>query len=214
MSNSSQKAYSTIRTGILNGDFKAGEFVTENEFADYCGVSRTPVREAITRLVSEILLQRTETNRVLVPNWSSSGIDDLFELRAILEMYCAKRTARFITAEQLDELKTHLDFIENSIENSAGFDVSGFVEGNRRFHNTMVKAACSDHLDQMLKLVVSQVIIHQTAEHYLLEDARQSQRDHRDFIAAFEMREVEWAGAIANGHIRRAASSYRRRLIK
>ena len=214
MSTSSEKAYETIRAGILAGDFTSGKLVPEDELAQYCGVSRTPVREAIARLVSEMLLQRNGTNRVFVPNWSESDVEEIFDLRTMLERHCAQRAAQFITAEQLSELKQHCAFIEEKIESPTGVDVPGFVEGNRRFHAVMTEAAQSEPLKQMLNLVVSQVIVHQTAEHYVLNDVRQSQRDHNDFVAAFEARDADWAGAIASAHIRRAANSYRRSLNK
>ncbi|MES2303413.1 MAG: GntR family transcriptional regulator, partial [Pseudomonadota bacterium] len=66
MSKASQDAYRKIRAGILSGHFPAGGFVTEDECAQFCGLSRTPVREAIAELVSEMLLQRSGTNRVFV----------------------------------------------------------------------------------------------------------------------------------------------------
>jgi DNA-binding GntR family transcriptional regulator len=73
----------------------------------------------------------------------------------------------------------------------------------------MLEAARSDRLAQLMRLVVSQVIVHRTAEQYSLRDMQHSQGDHRDLIAAFEGGDAQWAGAIANNHIRRAANTYR-----
>ncbi|MFY8194740.1 MAG: GntR family transcriptional regulator, partial [Novosphingobium sp.] len=52
VSKASQEAYRKIRAGILSGHFPAGQFVPEDEFAQFCGLSRTPVREAIAELVA------------------------------------------------------------------------------------------------------------------------------------------------------------------
>lgn len=209
MSKASQEAYRKIRAGILSGHFPAGQFVPEDEFAQFCGLSRTPVREAIAELVSEMLLQRSDTNRVFVPVWSDDDEEELFALRAMLESHCATRAARFITDEQIDELRAHCDFIDRAISQSDGLDVSGFVEGNRRFHAVILAAAQSERLGQLLRFVVSQIVVHRTAEQYTRADMEQSQRDHRDLVSAFAMRDEIWAGAIANTHIRRAANAYR-----
>lgn len=209
MSKASQEAYRKIRAGILSGHFPAGQFVPEDEFAQYCGLSRTPVREAIAELVAEMLLQRSGTNRVFVPVWSDEDEEELFTLRAMLESHCASRAARLITDAQIDELKAHCDFIDRAIAAPSEPDVSGFVEGNRRFHAIILAAAQSDRLTQLMKLVVSQIVVHRTAEQYSRADMEQSQRDHRDLVSAFEMRDEDWAAALANTHIRRAANAYR-----
>jgi len=57
--------------------------------------------------------------------------------------------------------------------------------------------------------VVSQVIVHRTAERYTHEDMVRSQADHLDLIRAFAAHDGEWAAAIAANHIRRAANAYR-----
>ncbi len=209
MSKASQDAYRKIRSGILSGHFPAGQFVTEDEFAQFCDLSRTPVREAIAELVSEMLLQRSDTNRVFVPVWSDEDEEELFTLRAMLESHCASRAARLINDEQIADLRTHCDFIDKAISQSGEPDVSGFVEGNRRFHAVILAAAQSERLGQLLRFVVSQIVVHRTAEQYSRADMQQSQRDHRDLVSAFAMRDEAWAGAIANTHIRRAANAYR-----
>ncbi|MDT0506461.1 GntR family transcriptional regulator [Novosphingobium sp. MMS21-SN21R] len=209
MSKASQDAYRKIRSGILSGHFPAGGFVTEDEFAQFCGLSRTPVREAIAELVSEMLLQRSDTNRVFVPVWSDEDEEELFTLRAMLESHCAARAARLISDDQIAALRTHCDFIDKAISQNGEPDVSGFVEGNRRFHAVILAAAQSERLGQLLRFVVSQIVVHRTAEQYSRADMQQSQRDHRDLVSAFAVRDEAWAGAIANTHIRRAANAYK-----
>lgn len=211
MMKTSDEVYRRIRTGILAGHFAAGSFVPEDEFASYCGTSRTPVREAITRLVSEMLLQRSGTRRVYVPLWSDNQIEELFTLRAGLEEHCAQRAALLIGDEQIAVLRQHCDFIEAAIASPGGPDIPDFVEGNRRFHSAVLEAADSEPLGKLMQIVVSQVIIHRTAERYLLSDMQQSQRDHRDMIDAFAVHDSGWAGTIARNHILRAAHAYRLR---
>lgn len=209
MSKASQEAYRKIRAGVLSGHFPPGQFVPEDEFAQFCGLSRTPVREAIAELVAEMLLQRSDTNRVFVPVWSDEDEEEMFTLRAMLESRCSQRAARLITDEQIAALTSHCDFIDAAIQRTEAPDVSGFVEGNRRFHAVILAAAQSERLGQLLRFVVSQVVVHRTAEQYTRADMEQSQRDHRDLVNAFKVRDEEWASAITNTHIRRAANAYK-----
>ena len=209
MSKTSERAYRMIRSGILDGHFQPGSFVPEDEIAQYCGLSRTPVREAISQLTSEMLLQRSETNRVYVPVWSDADDEEMFALRGLLESHSAARAARLITAEQIETLQMHFDYIEAAIHRDPTPNVSDFVEGNRRFHLLIMQAAQSERLAKLLKLLVSQVVIHRTAERYDLSDMVRSQNDHSDLMAAFRARDSDWAASIADNHIRRAANAYR-----
>ena len=56
MSQASDRAYSHIRSMILSGELPAGAQVVEEALAEKCGVSRTPVREALRRLESDLLV--------------------------------------------------------------------------------------------------------------------------------------------------------------
>ncbi len=127
----------------------------------------------------------------------------------MLESHCASRAARLISDDQIAELQKHCDFIDRAIGQIGEADVSGFVEGNRRFHAVILAAAQSERLAQLLRFVVSQIVVHRTAERYDRADMQQSQRDHRDLVSAFAMRDEAWAAAIANTHIRRAANAYK-----
>ena len=70
-----------------------GSQLTETDIAELCGVSRTPVREAMGRLDAEMFIERTDRQRSFVSNRSDDDIEDLFTLRTMLESYAAGRAA-------------------------------------------------------------------------------------------------------------------------
>ncbi|MDX1704131.1 MAG: GntR family transcriptional regulator, partial [Altererythrobacter ishigakiensis] len=99
MTRASDIAYAKIRSHLLSGEVSPGEQLTEEKLAEITGVSRTPVRDAVRRLESEMLLVRNESKRIFVADWSRDDIDEMITLRQMLEGHAAERAANRITTE-------------------------------------------------------------------------------------------------------------------
>ncbi len=79
-----ERTYLALRDHLLSGGFVGGEPMQEEALAARFGVSRTPVREALARLASEGLLESSGRS-YLLPALSRQDIDDIYELRLLLE---------------------------------------------------------------------------------------------------------------------------------
>ena len=85
MTRASSLAYNTIRELIISGSVQPGERLLEEELANRAGVSRTSIRDALRRLSAEGLVH-TEANRgTFVAQLNSTEVDEIFQLRAVLE---------------------------------------------------------------------------------------------------------------------------------
>lgn len=101
--NSFEEAYSLILEEIVNGSLKPGEVVTEVYLAEKYGISRTPVREALNRFQCEGLIN-TSNRTKRIYSLSSHDIEEIFELKELIEGNVAKRAAENLTDKQSDEL--------------------------------------------------------------------------------------------------------------
>ncbi len=162
MSRASDLAYETIRAKILSGELAPMTQLKEEELAEMCGVSRTPIRDALRRLEADMLVRRTDTQRTFVPDWSPEEVEEIFTLRMLLESHAAGRAARFVTAEEIETLRSYTDLIRDAIE-KPDFDSLTFVENNRLFHNLILSIAKSDRLAKIRGMIVEQGILHSTA---------------------------------------------------
>lgn len=207
MSRASDRAYVAIRNMILSGELPAGAQVVEEALAERCGVSRTPVREALRRLESDLLVHRTDTQRSFVADWSLDDVADAFELRAMLEGQAAKRAAERMTDGALERIRVANRQIAAAIGRPVP-DVAGFLEGNREFHAVIQEVAASRRLASLLVTLVEQPVVWRTAHHYGREELRRSHSEHEELIAAFARRDGAWAQAIMTSHILRAYHAY------
>lgn len=208
MSKASDRAYAQIKAMILNGTLPPGAPLREEQLAESCGVSRTPVREAMRRLEAELFVRKTDRQRSFVVDASPDDIADAFELRAMLESHAARRAAARIDAADLALLRDHNRAIEQAVERPHP-DIPAFLDHNRAFHAIILRAAGSDRLSSMLGQIVEQPVVLRTALHYDRESLRRAKREHDELLAALARQDGDWAAAVMTGHIHRAFHAYR-----
>jgi DNA-binding GntR family transcriptional regulator len=207
MSRASNHAYAEIRSLILSGDAPPGTQLKEEQLADICGVSRTPVRDALRRLEAELYVVRSGSQRAFVADWSHEDVDEMFTLRGMLEAHAAARAATRFQRPSLGALIACNTAIESAVLRNKP-DIGAFLDGNRAFHRIIVDTADSPRLSATLAMLVEQPIVRRTAMHYGHEQLAQSAREHRELIQAFEANDADWAQAVMTAHIRRAFHAF------
>ena len=207
MSKAAEHAYLAIKSRILSGDLQAGIQLREEELAELCGVSRTPVRDALKRLEAEFFVRKTDAARTFVCDWSLDDIDEMFALRGMLEGHAAARCAARMSPRDLSELRAINDQLHAALS-SRGEVFQDFLMLNAQFHNKILEAAGSHRLSGMLGRLVEQPVVQQTAQQYDRAQLMQSQTEHAELLAAFAKRDTEWARSIMTSHIRRAFHAF------
>jgi DNA-binding GntR family transcriptional regulator len=98
-------AYERIHQALIRGTFKPGESLTTRMLAKALGISTTPVREALARLVAQNVLQVDSVNGIpYVPAITRELIGEIYELRAMLEGLASEYAARNITEQEIKDL--------------------------------------------------------------------------------------------------------------
>lgn len=104
-----ERTYRAVHDAIRAGELKPGEKITERGLAERLSVSPTPVREAIRRLETERLLDRTGPRTVVVAAMEDSAVQELAEVEVALRGLVARFAARHATTDQFDRLDAILD---------------------------------------------------------------------------------------------------------
>lgn len=123
--------YESIRKAILSGKLVSGEIYNELELARKFGISRTPVREALLRLSSENLIVLHPRKGISVNYFTKGDIEDLFELRQIIEEKALTKIMGNLSENQIQSIKGILADQENCLEK---YDENRFLEFDRKFH--------------------------------------------------------------------------------
>jgi len=138
-----------MRTAILEGQYKPGEWMRQERIAQELGVSQMPVREALKELASEGLIEHVPYRGARVVDISSTDVEDIYALRAFLESRAAGFAATQITPEELAKLKQLQAEIE---ENSAPEKLLKYRDLNRSFHELIFTASKHTYLIRTLKM--------------------------------------------------------------
>jgi len=198
------KAYQTVKQGILAGRFPPGSRITEHEIAAAAGVSRTPVREALRRLQAEGLVDFTPNFGAVITAWSDSDVDEVFQLRALLESHGARRAAALARPEQLAELRRLAEEqFRESTERRAGY-LDRIAELNSRFHHALQNMASSPRLTRALAALIEAPLMMRTFHKYSPDDLQRSAMHHLEICSALEARDGDWAASVMASHVHAA----------
>ena len=129
-----EKTYDYLKSNILSGRFVPGERLAEEHLAEELGVSRTPVREALHKLEQEGLIEPLESRGFCVPHDSPEEIEDLFDIRTVLEGYTLKIICERITDEQIEKLEEMIDKAEDALRWKR---IGEVFQWNTQFHDTL-----------------------------------------------------------------------------
>ena len=141
----SDKVYQWIKNAIINGDFKPGERIVQDDLTKYLRVSRTPVRDALQRLSTEKLVVITPFHGAEVFALSKKSLDEIYEVRILLESFAAQNACEYITFDEVAELER----INNQIAENK-FSHQQYMQLDREFHHLLCRTAKSDYIMEIL----------------------------------------------------------------
>ena len=151
-STAQQQAYRFIREQILSGAYPGGCHVNPSKVADLLGISRMPVREAILQLDREGLVTVRPNRGAIVTALTPEEIEELFEIRAVLEAHAAARAVRHLAGEifeELRELKARMD--------RARGDTNLWIARHNDFHDFIARQSHRPRLTSFIARVRSSV---------------------------------------------------------
>lgn len=193
--------YDMIKSAIVGGEFKPGQPLVESALATWCGVSRTPIREALRRLEQDGLISWTERGLV-VRERSLEEILDIYDVRIVLEAACASTAANRRTDHDLRMLRGALAQAE-SVDVT---DRDDMVRSNRAFHKAVLRAAHNESLADLLDRVSLHLSGYADAQPTIASPGRWeiAQREHLQIVDAIEARDEARAAELATQHFSEA----------
>lgn len=200
------KAYEEIRSSIFSGKLFGGYPVSEVELAEKLHMSRTPVREALTRLRSEGLLEYIPRKGVIVKQFSTAEIDMAYEFTEALEgkLVCILASKR----DELDfsQLHSRIAEMEEALEQG---DIDAWVEADDLFHEDMRNLCPNTFIADALKGVVGQIYYTRMLITRVMLDKKRSTQEHREMLRLIELGQEQEARACTESHIRRIRQEVR-----
>jgi DNA-binding GntR family transcriptional regulator len=197
----SERALADLREAILAGDLAAGAHLGEVELADRLGLSRTPVREALTRLAAEGLVELEAHRGARVTSFSPEDLHGIFDVRLALEPRATARAAAHATAADLDALEALAARMLAVGAPGPDQDLDALVDLNRDFHARLLDLARASALAGALANVVHTPVVTRTFHAYDAASLARSLAHHVEIVAALRAGDGDWAGAVMASHL-------------
>lgn len=206
-----QRALVALRKRILGGEFTGGTRLFEVPLAEELGISRTPVRAALSRLAEEALLDRAPGGGFVVRSFAVADVVDTIELRGVLEGTAARLAAeRGVPDEMMAVAREILHRIDLLFSTDL-FDMEGYSVLNAQFHRHLARLSQSDVLCREIERITalpfaspSAFLDDQGHPAALVKTLSAAQDQHRQMIEAIANREGFRAESLAREHSRAA----------
>jgi DNA-binding GntR family transcriptional regulator len=193
-------AYATLRGEITEGRLPPGHRLREQELSERLQVSRTPVREALSRLQADgLLVMQPRTGLAVAELDEAAGIE-LYETREALEGAAAALAARYANPRDIAAMQAIL-----AAEELVADDPLLLQRHNRRFHGAVLAAAHNRFLLKSLQALHDALTLLGPTTLARAGRRAQAQAEHRRVLGAIEKRDSAAAEAEMRAHVRRGA---------
>ena len=189
----------SLREAILNGHFEPGEKLDQDLIAEELRVSRTPVREALGRLESEGFIEVRPHYGAFIAEVSPQDIQQVYEIRTLLEPEVVRQVTQLIPEPVLDELEECLT--EAEVQFNAG-DVTKQFESDVYFHETIANFVENKLLKEVLDGLTNRVsIVRRFAQSKPGPHLVESLKEHRAILQAMRKRDPAQAAELMRLHL-------------
>lgn len=203
------RAYQEILTGLTNGIFAPMQPLVIRALAESYGISATPIREALQRLVAERLLVVLPNRSIVVPQMTREKFAQLLPVRVALEGMAAELAVPRLVPEDIARLRGILDRIAGTAKT---FDARAYLQLNREFHFRIYEKSGNEellHVIQGLWLKVGPVFTGLfDSDHF----RRHANDEHVHIVDALERRDAAAARACMERDLTLAAEALMPRL--
>ena len=193
----------SLRDAILNGYFEPGEKLDQSLISSELNVSRTPIREALKVLASEGFVEILSYRGAYIPKFSKQDIQDIYEVRSVIEHELVRLAVPVIPEEVLIHLEDILNQDGEALETGAD---RKHYESDREFHITIASYCQNKLYKEILDNLNNRIIrvrsfaLHQPGPHL-----HRSHNEHSEILKAMRLRNANKAARLMQEHLKNSA---------
>ncbi|WP_410642524.1 GntR family transcriptional regulator [Amycolatopsis sp. lyj-346] len=201
-----QVVYEALAELIINRTLEPGQHLVEADLAEYLGVSRQPVREALQRLQSEGWVDLRPAQGAFVHLPTDEEADQLLSVRSVLETHSAKLAAGRATAADVFRLR---ELQQAGLKALAEEDTEGLVAANAALHAFITELSGNQVLAELIGLVDRRVRWYYTP--IARPRGQDAWNEHEALIQAISAQDADTAEKIMAKHTERTRQAYHER---
>lgn len=197
-----------MRRRIARGELAPGAPVRQQLLAAQLGVSRVPVREALKTLQAEGQVAYRPHRGYYITELDIDDLAEIFRIRGLLETEALRETVPWLTGTDLMRMRSALAQMDQA---DARGDYLAMTTANRSFHAPLFETPNLPRLRHFIRLLWDASDPYRTMTRFYLDPQHREQAglEHRELLAAAEVRDVERVSALAELHRQHAVEGLR-----
>lgn len=192
-------------SAIMQGKYKPGQRLVENELLREFGVSRSPIREAFLSLVKSGLLVNVPRSGTYVKNVTEKDVREKFPVRARLEGFAAGLAAQQMGTVEIVELKSALANMKESAEKD---DFRAYTDSHNVFHMVFINGSRNDTLINIIKTLRQDILWLRFSYLWHVENHQDALPVHQEILELFVKKDADAVESLVQKHIVRNMESY------
>jgi DNA-binding GntR family transcriptional regulator len=207
-----KSSYEQLKSKIIEGQLDPGKRLTEAHLAKELGVSRTPIREALRRLETEGLIKPLARRGFVVAGESKEEVEELFEIRAVLEGYSLRVICGNVSEEIFRELDQSIHKAEEALRKD---QIERVFVCNTRFHDTLHNLVVDKgRLHRLIVDMRNNVLRYRINTLHNPHGGRKAVDGHRKIVLALRLGDPDLCERLMREHIQEAKADALRFLFK
>lgn len=198
-----EQTLDALREAILTGELKPGQALIEMDLSKQLGVSRAPIREALSILNSEGLLETIPYHGTTVRRLTKTDIEELYSMRVLLETFAVEHIINVNNSDHVQILKENY---EQMVKAGNDNDLKAVNEIDREFHDALIAISGHSLLMSMWQTVAMRVRQVMTLTNMRNSDLTQIARNHLPLIEAIQQGSLSEAKKLLREHIASAGN--------
>ncbi len=193
-----ESLYLTVKDMAILFEFKPGERINEVELAQRLGASRTPLREALNRLVAEGFLVLKQDRGFFCRDLKPREMYELYQFRAVLEVAAIRLACEQATEQEVADLA---NFLDETGPQEGGRSSEEMVALDEQFHEKIMALSRNMEMSRTLKNINARIKYFRWVD---MDSKREgTQQEHRAIVQALVARDADLAARLMQAHIAR-----------
>jgi DNA-binding GntR family transcriptional regulator len=194
----SQKAYRTLKEAIVSGKIESNAKLTLQEIAQYMGISKTPIREAIYQLASEGLVKLIPNKGIVINEISIDDFQEILQIRSALDGLIAEIAAKKINENEIVKMMKIVEDMEFSVRED---DRLTYNDLDIKFHDLLLNITGNQKLVEVYNHLIAQAHKFRLRTLKLAYRMFKSLEEHRKIALAIKDKDPFTANRVSHEHI-------------
>ena len=196
--NLGEQIYKIIKDKIIWHEIKTKERIIDKKLAEELGVSRSMVRQVLTTLVKEELLIMVPRNGFYVREIAKKEIEEIYEIRKLLEVYAIKRAIPRISNKDISKIEKLFKRTKEPLKKN---DIARLIEIDIELHRLIIDNCNNNHIKKIIDKFRNQVDFYRSADLNRVNRAKELYFEHLEIFESIKKRNTELAIKLMANHI-------------